>query len=69
LDLNPFLQLHRREISWRPSYADAARASRGAQSPDTELEGMQRIISRLAERDDIPESWWASAGLRREASA
>lgn len=34
---------------------------------DTEhLGGMHRIISRLAERDDIPESWWAGAGLRRE---
>ena len=68
-DLNTFLHIHRREPSWRSSYADVARANRGAQSPDTELEGMQRIISRLAERDDIPESWWASVGLRREASA
>ena len=29
------------------------------------LDGMHRIISRLAERDEIPESWWASAGLSR----
>jgi hypothetical protein len=54
---------------WTSSYADAARASRGAQSPDASLEGMHRIISRLAERDDIPESWWASVGLRREPPA
>lgn len=33
---------------------------------DTEdLGGMHRIISRLAERDEIPEEWWASAGLSR----
>jgi hypothetical protein len=53
----------------RSSYADVAGANRGAQSPDTSLEGMAHIISRLAERDDIPESWWASVGLRREPSA
>jgi hypothetical protein len=54
---------------WTSSYADVTRANRGAQSPDQSLEGMHRIISRLAERDDIPESWWASVGLRREPSA
>lgn len=32
---------------------------------DVELAGMRSIISRLAERDDIPNSWWASAGLSR----
>jgi hypothetical protein len=56
---------------WR-SYADVvtARADRVAQSSGTgeteHLGGMHRIISRLVERDDIPESWWAGAGLRRE---
>ncbi|RDL38066.1 uncharacterized protein BP5553_05499 [Venustampulla echinocandica] len=35
-------------------------------SADTEdLGGMHRIISRLAERDEIPDEWWASAGLSR----
>lgn len=29
------------------------------------LGGMHRIISRLAERDDIPDEWWAGAGLSR----
>ncbi|KAH8596511.1 hypothetical protein B0O99DRAFT_620618 [Bisporella sp. PMI_857] len=59
---------------WR-SYADVvtARADRASQrdrSGDIEnLGGMQRIISRLAERDDIPEEWWAGAGLRREPSS
>lgn len=58
---------------WRSSsWADVAvaRADRVAQisnAEDTEhLGGMQRIISRLAERDDIPEEWWRMAGLRRE---
>ena len=69
-DFNNLLRSnHREDRLWRSSYADVARANRGAQSPDSSLEGMQRIISRLAERDDIPESWWASAGLRREPSA
>jgi hypothetical protein len=29
------------------------------------LGGTQRIISRLAGREDIPDEWWASAGLSR----
>jgi hypothetical protein len=57
---------------WWRSYADVvtARADRVAQgggARDTEhLGGMHRIISRLAEREDIPDEWWAGAGLRRE---
>jgi len=38
----------------------------GAPSDTEHLGGMHRIISRLAERDDIPDEWWAGAGLRRE---
>jgi len=53
---------------WR-TYADVvtSRAARNGGSPeDTEhLGGMHRIISRLAERDEIPDEWWASAGLSR----
>ncbi|KAG4438420.1 hypothetical protein IFR05_006126 [Cadophora sp. M221] len=50
---------------WR-TYADVvtARADRAARQ-DTDLGGMHRIISRLARRDEIPQSWWASAGLSR----
>lgn len=57
------------------SWADiaAARADRSAQISSAEdmehLGGMQRIISRLAERDDIPEEWWRMAGLRREPAS
>jgi hypothetical protein len=54
---------------WRSSWV-VGRADRVAplsSAEDTEhLGGMQRIISRLAERDDIPEEWWRMAGLRRE---
>ncbi|KAH8821132.1 hypothetical protein F5884DRAFT_75637 [Xylogone sp. PMI_703] len=39
----------------------AARLSRDTPS----LGGMQRIISALAARDDIPDDWWAGAGLSR----
>lgn len=56
---------------WR-TYAEvvtsrADRAARHGNTTDTteHLGGMHRIISRLAERDEIPESWWASAGLSR----
>ncbi len=69
-DLHNALLLNREaERLWRSSYADVARADAGDSSPDSPLEGMHRIISRLAERDDLPESWWASVGLRREPSA
>lgn len=58
------------------SYVNALLAERPARystSADTEhWEGMHHIISRLTERDDIPDSWWAAAGLirniRREPS-
>lgn len=59
------------------TYADiTARASRIARrrvGRDPEhLGGMHWIISRLAERDEVPDEWWAEAGLRnirREASS
>lgn len=55
---------------WWRSYADVVNAGNQVDTVavrDTEhLGGMQRIISRLAEREDIPDEWWAGAGLRRE---
>jgi hypothetical protein len=53
---------------WRATWiAHADRVAQISNAEDTEhLGGMQRIISRLAERDDIPEEWWRMAGLRRE---
>ena len=72
-DLHAFNRATRGERFWR-TYADVvtAQADRVARSTsgDTEhLGGMHRIISRLAERDDIPDEWWAGAGLRREPTA
>ena len=61
---------HRGDRFWR-TYADvvtarADRVARHSGSGDTEhLGGMHRIISRLAEREDIPDEWWAGAGLSR----
>ncbi len=68
------LRDRRGDRSWR-TYADIVSTRPGAtRMADTDhLDGMHRIISRLAERDEIPETWWASAGLsrnlRREPSA
>ncbi|KAJ5238574.1 hypothetical protein N7468_003193 [Penicillium chermesinum] len=34
-------------------------------SGDTDLQQMQAILDRLARREDIPDDWWAGAGLSR----
>ena len=34
-------------------------------SNDSDLQQMQAILDRLARREDIPEDWWAGAGLSR----
>ncbi|KAI9814970.1 MAG: hypothetical protein M1832_005609, partial [Thelocarpon impressellum] len=31
-----------------------------------QLRDMQRFLNGLARRDDIPDEWWAAAGLRRD---
>lgn len=53
---------------WR-TYADVVttrdRAARNGGNDTDHLGGMHRIISRLASRDEIPDEWWASAGLSR----
>lgn len=60
--------LNRTQAPWR-SYAEVVtpnEPSRHGSTPDAEeLGGWHRIISRLTERDDIPDEWWASAGLIR----
>ena len=45
-------------------------ASLGGEAPGTlgaghPFGGMQRIVQRLATREDIPDEWWATAGLAR----
>jgi hypothetical protein len=58
------------ERFWR-SYADvvASRADRVARhhraADSDNLGGMQRIVWGLARREDIPDEWWAEAGLSR----
>lgn len=34
-------------------------------SGDSDLQQMQAILDRLARREDIPDDWWAGAGLSR----
>ena len=41
----------------------------GGSGENDDLEGMRGIISRLAAREDIPDQWWARAGLRREPTS
>ena len=50
--------------------ADAERSpntnhNSGSQSEDDLWGGMQRIVRNLARREDIPDEWWAEAGLSR----
>ncbi|CAN8106470.1 unnamed protein product [Discula destructiva] len=49
------------------SYADVTRSQR--EDDDLEImggvESMQRIVRNLARREDIPDEWWADAGLSR----
>ncbi|KAI0427609.1 hypothetical protein F5Y09DRAFT_315723 [Xylaria sp. FL1042] len=61
---------------WR-TYADVAAEAQSRQStesadasdPDREwLSGMHRIVRGLASRVDIPDEWWAQAGLSRSMS-
>ncbi|OAF59483.1 hypothetical protein VC83_03916 [Pseudogymnoascus destructans] len=58
------------ERFWR-GYTDfvAARADRVArhasQADGESMGGMQRIVRRLARRQDIPDEWWAEVGLSR----
>jgi hypothetical protein len=56
----------------RRSYADVA--AQALSQNDDALEpwggigGMQRIVRSLADREDIPDEWWAEAGLSRTLS-
>ncbi|KAI0451149.1 hypothetical protein F5B21DRAFT_388992 [Xylaria acuta] len=61
----------------RRSYADVAAEPQSGQSPESAdtidhdrewLSGMHRIVRGLASRGDIPDEWWAQAGLSRSMS-
>lgn len=43
----------------------SATSGNNGTSADEELSGWQRIVRGLANRDDIPDEWWAEAGLSR----
>ncbi|KAI5861173.1 hypothetical protein GGS23DRAFT_577462 [Durotheca rogersii] len=56
--------------AWQ-NYADMADAASSLPSaPDDPLwlDGMHRIVRGLASREDIPDEWWAEAGLTRSMS-
>ncbi|KAK1995742.1 hypothetical protein LX36DRAFT_682856 [Colletotrichum falcatum] len=44
---------------------DETPSSRNHTSNDNTLHGMQMIVRNLARREDIPDEWWAGAGLSR----
>jgi hypothetical protein len=59
-----------RDSFWRSSADGVAsradRVSRRHGAPDSDnLGGMRHIIRSLARREDIPDEWWAEAGLSR----
>ncbi|KAK3491387.1 hypothetical protein B0T13DRAFT_73211 [Neurospora crassa] len=72
LDVNPLTRfpLAPSLNSIRRSYADVTRND----SSDDSLEilrgmgGLQRIVRNLATREDVPDEWWAEAGLSRMLS-
>ncbi|KAK2596717.1 hypothetical protein QQS21_006232 [Conoideocrella luteorostrata] len=45
--------------------APASLSRANSSSAEDDLAGMQRIVRRLARREDIPDEWWANAGLSR----
>jgi hypothetical protein len=53
----------------RRSYAEMVSSrpqqSRNDNADDIDWPAMRRIITSLVEREDVPEEWWASAGLTR----
>ncbi|KAJ4390426.1 hypothetical protein N0V85_007231 [Neurospora sp. IMI 360204] len=70
LDVNPLTRFPPSLSSIRRSYADVTRND----SNDDSLEilggmgGLQRIVRNLATREDVPDEWWAEAGLSRMLS-
>ena len=57
----------------QPTYADVVSSTRSSSFDDTldsigDVRGMQRIVRTLANRDDIPDEWWAQVGLSRTLS-
>ncbi|PKK51008.1 hypothetical protein CI102_3655 [Trichoderma harzianum] len=55
----------RRADRLRPNREGSTGSGPGAQTGDEEWLGMRRIVQSLAAREDIPDEWWAEAGLSR----
>ena len=58
-------------LGGRRSYADVVARSGNGDDPLEMMGGigsMQRIVRNLARREDIPDEWWAEAGLSRTLS-
>ncbi|KAK4064887.1 uncharacterized protein Triagg1_8886 [Trichoderma aggressivum f. europaeum] len=55
----------RRADRLRPNREGSTGSGPGAQTGDEEWLGMRRIVQSLAAREDIPDEWWAEAGLNR----
>ncbi|KAL7933206.1 hypothetical protein V8C35DRAFT_305195 [Trichoderma chlorosporum] len=49
----------------QPNREGSAGSGPGAQTGDEDWLGMRRIVQSLAAREDIPDEWWAEAGLSR----
>ena len=61
------IDLWHRRANQENRYIDEQQARETDAEVDTnaDLGNMQRFIERMARREDIPESWWAAAGLSR----
>ncbi|KAF4971350.1 hypothetical protein FSARC_1782 [Fusarium sarcochroum] len=49
----------------RPNRESSATSGSNAHAGEEDWMGMQRIVRSLARREDIPDEWWAEAGLSR----
>jgi hypothetical protein len=69
-DLTRFVPgLRRSRRSYAEVVAESVHANgRGISGDTLELLSMQRIVRHLARREDIPDEWWAEAGLSRTLS-
>ncbi|RAL05762.1 uncharacterized protein BO80DRAFT_430937 [Aspergillus ibericus CBS 121593] len=52
-------------MSNQPPIPTISFAFSDSSSTDSDLQQMQAILDRLARREDIPDEWWAAAGLSR----
>lgn len=64
-DLTPQEHIGHTRLPPRGSAPSRSAPSRNRSSGEEELMGMQRIVRSLVYREDIPDEWWAEAGLSR----